>query len=57
MKPNDENEQEETDEGHIGKTSGQEVEVDGETQAAKITEFTNGAVNESVGHGIETDSG
>ena len=50
MKPNGENEQEETGEGHIGKTSGQEVEIDGETQAAKFTEHTNGAVNESVSH-------
>ena len=57
MKPNGENEQEETGEGHIGKTSSQEVEIDGETQAAKFTEHTNGVVNESVSHWIETISG
>ena len=57
MKPNGENEQEETGEGHIGKTSGQEVEIDGETQAVKFTEHTNGAINESVSHWIETISG
>lgn len=57
MTPNAEYQHGDTGDGHVGNTSRQEVEVEVESQAAKVTEHTNGAVNVNVSHGIEKDLG